>query len=1069
MTQGRKATKIVAIAVAVLLLIAAAVGLSVYATKQNVMSSNAAEVGASVGDEESNYKLTVTQPAGVTIALTQSADSVPQYSDTASLEGILNVSNKSLAKKRMTGTGVQKIYKASETSYDLYLDETTATEECYIVFCYTVKAPVQSVIFSLQGDGTLDQHSDTLDITWESWPQESGLTLNAEVEGVDHTVSFNAGTGYTVSTVTDAEGNGASVLTKTSWTVKDSQTTYFKVESKDPAKSVTVMDGMVSLDANEHGVYTLEKVTEDVSLTILLEDKTVEISYEYSGQESNVNKIEMLTTAPYGKAFTFKVSPKSGYELKVTAKKGDSKEIEVHQEGNEYTIAAGDVTDEKITVTITVSEKSYTVNYSYDSSAVTFELQPSTATYNETFTLKVKLNKGYKWNSISATTSSSSLTISGDAPTAGGDASTYTIAAQTITDDITVTISTSNGIYTVETQSGVGYTISGASTRATHGTNYTFAVTPDAGYTLTSVEAKIGDGANIAAPNGGNGAYIILGENITGDIKITASAEKITYTITLSPGDGFTYTTEDGVTTTKLSVKHGDSVSFKLKADDGYNLGNAKVHFAGDTVSLEDGKYTLKNVSQAGTVTVTGVKQANYNITLNDAEGFKISSTSSNTNLTWGQRYAFSVAVGAGYDPTKYTVSLKSGGSDLASSVQEKESYYIKDGNDTYTVTVRSDIDIQVAVNDNTGHDGKLTYTVKDVAETAKGYKLQIVGDTHYYGDNVNFTVTAEDGYQVTSVLVNGTNAEIAGDGYVITSISKDCNITVNVKEYVLHITWKDEANNLNETENVNYTDIAAKENRVLTATYYTGTWTFGEEGVTEVKQLQDKVKKSDFSITVTATWALADEATFKDFASYKTEFVKGKDNIDGNHGTTVSFLVKLATNEQAENHDAWAKLLAENKAHGAGMVLGFVVASTGASSGYGSVQAAQEAWSGDVEQQFTAQLGSQEIFAKNSLTYVGGTVDGLQLVEKKFYAYGVTCSEANCFTYRFNSNGKAMQNRAIGFYLAISYDGVTHLIQSEMKEAKTAIGGAELAKVMEAILPEAASSVESYEEPTID
>ncbi len=73
--------------------------------------------------------------------------------------------------------------------------------------------------------------------------------------------------------------------------------------------------------------------------------------------------------------------------------------------------------------------------------------------------------------------------------------------------------------YNVTLPSGVGYTVSGDS-QAVSGSNYTFTVSPELGYKVTSVKV------NGTACVGENGTYTVLAENINGDLTIEVAVEE---------------------------------------------------------------------------------------------------------------------------------------------------------------------------------------------------------------------------------------------------------------------------------------------------------------------------------------------------------------------------------------------------------------------------------------------------------------------------------------------------------------------------------------------------------------
>lgn len=191
-----------------------------------------------------------------------------------------------------------------------------------------------------------------------------------------------------------------------------------------------------------------------------------------------------------------------------------------------------------------------------------------------------------------------------------------------------VTPSEADGVYTIEnvtgaieitaTQTANSYNVTKPENvtgpdKATYGTDYVFTVTPDEGKEIDSVKATIG-GEEIAVTKNTEGAYVIAGGNISGEITITVIQKDVEVPETKYTNISFSGITEaeiEGGLTQKAEA--GKDFTFKLIKTEGVTY-TVKI---GEEVltANEDGSYTIPAAKMIeGDLTVTIEKAENINV-----------------------------------------------------------------------------------------------------------------------------------------------------------------------------------------------------------------------------------------------------------------------------------------------------------------------------------------------------------------------------------------------------------------------------------------------------------------------
>lgn len=320
-------------------------------------------------------------------------------------------------------------------------------------------------------------------------------------------------------------------------------------------------------------------------------------------------------------------------------------------------------------------------------------------------------------------------------------------------------------------QESKGYTlIKVSSDTVKKGESYQFYVIPKTGYQAPEVTVTRGvsdTGSNpetILPSEDGTGLYTV--SDIQSDIMITiGKASAKTYTVTFPTGDEYTIksTSDDLFTDNQTTVNHGENVSFKVVANENYNLNNIAVYAGNTRIEEKGGVYTISQVTEDMTVLVVGVQKNTYQVTWETGTGYSITSNQS-TAVEAGGNFIFTVTPAAGYTITKVTA-------DDQKLTPENNQYSIK-------------------VNQNTTIKVTATATQYPVNVTALNATVEVndqaIGENYqaFYG-NLTFTVTPEAGYKVDSVTYNGATLPKSENGEYTISVTAPVEIVVTTSPLV--------------------------------------------------------------------------------------------------------------------------------------------------------------------------------------------------------------------------------------------------------------------------------------------
>ena len=363
--------------------------------------------------------------------------------------------------------------------------------------------------------------------------------------------------------------------------------------------------------------------------------------------------------------------------------------------------------------------------------------------------------------------------------------------------------------YSVTTSAGNGGSITGAPTSVNCGEGYTFSVTPNDCYEVASVTVN---GTPVTPTNN---IYTI--SNVTEPQSINATLSQISYTITASAGNGGTISNAGSTT-----VNCGEDITYTITPDEGYMISDVLVD--GQSVGSVS-SYQFTNVIANHTISATFelIPAGEVVIVVNaDAEGGSVNPTGTQT-ITEGDDFPFTVTPDNCYEIGIVTVNGN------AITLDENNSYTIENVSEPQNINVTFN---------------RLSYII--TASASVGGTITPSGNVEVNcGDNKEFVITPEEGYEIENVVVDGqsqgaitsyTFENVTEEGHSIEAtfneiiVVPECNavtnLTAQVESYGVVLSW-------NAAENALSYDIYRNGERFATETSTSSIDLQGHEGDT--------------------------------------------------------------------------------------------------------------------------------------------------------------------------------------------------------------------------------------------
>lgn len=528
---------------------------------------------------------------------------------------------------------------------------------------------------------------------------------------------------------------------------------------------------------------------------------------------AQVNGLEDAYRA--GDTVTFTVTPESGYRVVKVAVNGEE-------------------------VTLTEGRYSYQLKADEASADITVETEeiiiaPQTEGENATVG---GLKDGYKPGetvtfTVTAATGYRVVTVTANGEKLTAEGGTYSYKLSESAEELKIVVTAEEIIIVPEIQAP-NATVGGISQQGYKiGETVEFTVTAESGYSVVKVTVN---GEEVTATAG---TYsFVVSENVSHIAIAVETAE-----ILIAPQVRAQNAAVNGL---KENYKIGETLAFTVSVDDGYKLVGVMVN---DSPVAADGEgnysYEITADVSAINIVVTTQTVASAGIVPQiSAENASVEGIESGRAYASGETVEFTVSPSRGYRVVKVTLNgeeIVAGGSGYSYTVQDSDTaivivvqtelisletsvtvtpegsaevggYELAYGIDdavTFTVTANAGYEItRVTVNgyDVTASDNVYSYTVKDtdsaveiVVETAKkqltvsktvtNATLGGLKESYTFGENVQFTVTPETGYEVTEVKVNDSVIKAVEGTYSYTVLPEDTQISITVTTQLIALT----------------------------------------------------------------------------------------------------------------------------------------------------------------------------------------------------------------------------------------------------------------------------------------
>ena len=245
------------------------------------------------------------------------------------------------------------------------------------------------------------------------------------------------------------------------------------------------------------------------------------------------------------------------------------------------------------------------------------------------------------------------------------------------------------------------------------------------------------------------------------DIDFSEYEQKVANITTTSGSHG-------SISVSSRTVEFGKSVTFTISPDTGYEIASAKLNGQDVLSQISGNKLIVKNVDCDLHLEVTFSNEA-YKVTVTCGEGG--TATASKSRFSYGDKIVLAIKPNEGYVLDR----LKQNGQTVTSSVVNNQ--YVIDNaafDLTFDVTFKKK---EFSINIDCGEEG----SVKCSSSIA------------LYGEDVTFTITCNDGYEIEAVSFNNKDvtADVSNNTFVAKNIKGNVSLKVRFKQIGYKVTVK--------------------------------------------------------------------------------------------------------------------------------------------------------------------------------------------------------------------------------------------------------------------------------------
>ena len=652
----------------------------------------------------------------------------------------------------------------------------------------------------------------------------------------NHTIAatFEAIPTYTIT----ATANEGGSITPAEATVVEGGNAEFTIVANDGFRIVSVMvDETENVTAQlVDGVYTFVNVTANHTIAATFEAIPTYTITATAGEGGSINPAEVTVVEGGNASFTIEVA--TGYHIvSVIVDATTENEVDVTTELVNGVYTFTNVTANH-TINATFAINTYVITATAGENGAITPNGEVNVNYGATQAFTIEANGGYRIMSVLVDGAEAISELVDGVYTFTNVTANHTIAATFVSETATT--------HTITATAGENGTITPAGAiEVVEGENKSFTIEAATGYHIVSV--MVDETENVTEQLV-NGVYTF--ENVTADHTIAAAFAINNYIITATAGDNGT------ITPAQVSVNHGASQEFTIIANEGYRIASVIVDETEDvTEELVEGVYTFVNVTANHTIAATFEAIPTYTITATAGEGGSINPAE--VTVVEGGNAEFTITANEGFRIASVIV-------DATTENEANVTEQLVEGVYTFAnVTANHTIAATFEA-----IPGPVTYTI--TATAGEGGSINPAEVTVVEGGNAEFTITANEGYRIASVIVDATT-------------ENEANVTEQLVEGV-------------------YTFANVTANHTIAATFeaiptYTITATAGEGGAinpAEVTVVEGG--NAEFTITANEGYRIASvivDATTENEANVTEQLVEGVytfANVTANHTIAATF-----------------------------------------------------------------------------------------------------------------------------------------------------------------------------------
>jgi len=318
-----------------------------------------------------------------------------------------------------------------------------------------------------------------------------------------------------------------------------------------------------------------------------------------------------------------------------------------------------------------------------------------------------------------------------------GNSTTYTF--EDVCEDHEIYITFSKLSYTITATSGTNGTITPEGTSNVlygEGLNYTF--TPNTGYKVKDVKVN---NSSVGTVN----SYSF--SNVTSNQTISVEFEKIMLTINVICGDNGTISPSG-----EISVEYGTSKTFTIIPNENYGI--SYIELNGERIGIKL-SVVINNITENQTLKVAFAQI--FLITSTSDENGSITPSSS---VALGNQKRFDFFPNVGYKIKDVKIDNV--------SIGAVSHYTFVNVDSAHTISVEYEIQ---KFNISLSVDGQGSLDTNSALENIT------------YGEDRTFTISAEEGWELFKVYINGRSVNVSNNQLVISDIDEDMNIQAIFKE----------------------------------------------------------------------------------------------------------------------------------------------------------------------------------------------------------------------------------------------------------------------------------------------